>query len=191
MSRWLWLAAGITATFTLGSIVLPERRLILWNVTASVPTGPYWLSVSKQIQTGQCVAIRPAASIRKWMANRGYLPNGSPLIKRVGAVEGQQVCRFRHGITIDGKLVALALARDSLGRPLPVWSGCHILGPDEFFALNNRRTDSLDGRYFGPMPRSLIIGRAVPLQAGPNLWFGQDPRAERSSPCLATMNKED
>lgn len=186
MSRALCLGAGITVTLAMASIMLPERRVVIWNVTESVPTGPYWLSASKSIQTGQCVAIKPAATIRRWMAQRGYLPDGSPLIKRVGAIEGQQVCRFRHGITIDGKLAALALARDSLGRPLPIWSGCRKLGADEFFALNSHRPDSLDGRYFGPMPRSLIIGKVVPLGS----WIRLNSPSDRSSSCAPPIPKE-
>ena len=31
------------------------------------------------------------------------------------------------------------------------------------FLLNSRVRDSLDGRYFGPLPAAAIIGRATPL----------------------------
>jgi type IV secretory pathway protease TraF len=31
------------------------------------------------------------------------------------------------------------------------------------FALNADVPQSLDGRYFGPLPLSLVIGRALPL----------------------------
>lgn len=107
MSRRYWLPASVAVALTLASAVLPERRLLIWNVSASLPTGLYWLVADKPLKIGHCVAITPVSQIRQWMASRGYLPPGVPLIKRVAALDGQKVCRFRHGITIDGKLVAL------------------------------------------------------------------------------------
>lgn len=191
MSRRYWLTGSATVALTLASIVLPERRVLIWNVSASVPTGLYWLAADEPLQIGHCIAIRPAPKIRRWMASRGYLPPGVPLIKRVAALNGQQVCRFRHGITIDGRLVALARARDTLGRPLPVWSGCHTLGPDTFFALNERRSDSLDGRYFGLMPRSGIIGRAIPVSLEPWRRIHSRHQTNRASQCSNSLPHED
>ena len=49
------------------------------------------------------------------------------------------------------------------GRPLPVWQGCRTLGTGELLLLNPDHPDSLDGRYFGPLPASAVIGRATPL----------------------------
>ncbi len=37
------------------------------------------------------------------------------------------------------------------------------LQPGEVFLMNPTAPDSLDGRYFGPLPASSIVGRAVPL----------------------------
>ncbi|WP_446653405.1 S26 family signal peptidase [Blastomonas sp.] len=191
MSRRLWFAGGLTVALTLGSIALPESRVLIWNVSASVPTGFYWVAADRPLQTGRCVAIKPAPAIRRWLASRGYLPPGVPLIKRIAALEGQEVCRFRHGITIDGRLVALARARDTLGRPLPVWSGCRTLGPDTFFALNAHRADSLDGRYFGPMPRSVIIGMAIPVRPELPFWIRMRRPSGRASACSTTLQHKD
>ena len=52
---------------------------------------------------------------------------------------------------------------DRLGRPLPVWNGCRIIADGEFFLMNWQVPDSLDGRYFGPLPATTVIGRAIPL----------------------------
>ena len=54
-----------------------------------------------------------------------------------------------------------ARERDSRGRPLPAWQGCWIIKQDELFAMNWQSADSLDSRYFGPLPTSAVIGRAV------------------------------
>ena len=70
-----------------------------------------------------------------------------------------------HGmdVTVNGRLRALARPADRFGRPLPRWSGCVVVGEDQLFLLNADHPSSLDGRYFGPLPRSTVLGRATPL----------------------------
>ena len=126
------------------------------------------------------------------LAERDYLPSGVPLIKRVAAVSGQRICRFAHGVTIDGNYVGAARARDHLGRPLPAWSGCHDLLSGEIFVMNPAAPDSFDGRYFGVLRIADVIGRAAPVWTdeagdGDHVWF-VDPRASELSP---TTNEGD
>ncbi len=59
--------------------------------------------------------------------------------------------------------VGEARERDSRGRPLPSWQGCRVIAVGEAFLMNARSADSLDGRYFGPLPAASIVGRAAPL----------------------------
>jgi type IV secretory pathway protease TraF len=56
-----------------------------------------------------------------------------------------------------------ALDHDRSGRALPVWRGCRAVAGDEVFLMNWQSEDSFDGRYFGPLPASTIVGRADPL----------------------------
>ena len=56
-----------------------------------------------------------------------------------------------------------ALDRDRSGRSLPIWRGCRIVADDEVFLMNWQSENSFDGRYFGPLPASTIVGRAIPL----------------------------
>ena len=49
------------------------------------------------------------------------------------------------------------------GRALPVWHGCRTIAPGEVFLMNPAVPDTLDGRYFGPLPPRPIVGRADPL----------------------------
>jgi len=81
---------------------------------------------------------------------------------------GQRVCRAGRTITVDGIEMGEALERDSLGRDLPAWRGCRVIGDGQLFLMNWEVRDSLDGRYFGPIPASVVIGRAVPL------WTDED-----------------
>ncbi|HWL47257.1 MAG TPA: S26 family signal peptidase, partial [Sphingomonadaceae bacterium] len=85
------------------------------------------------------------------------------LLKAVAAKAGQRVCRIGDTVSVDARRVAITRARDGRGRPLPVWQGCRTLKRGEIFLLNPSVPDSLDGRYFGPLPVSTVIGRATPL----------------------------
>ena len=107
--------------------------------------------------------MRTPEPLAAFLAERGYLACGVPLLKRVAALPGQTVCRVEGAVTVDGIAMGEALARDRFGRPLPVWQGCRIVAPDELFLMNFDIGDSLDGRYFGPLARSAVIGRATPL----------------------------
>jgi type IV secretory pathway protease TraF len=64
---------------------------------------------------------------------------------------------------VDGIEVGAARERDHRGRQLPAWEGCQMIGQDEVFLMNRDEPASLDGRYFGPIPASAIVGRAQPL----------------------------
>jgi conjugative transfer signal peptidase TraF len=150
------LAVGVLALFH------PAPRLI-WNATASTPTGFYALRPAGQLRALELVAVRPPEPIASFLADGGFLPKGVPLLKHVIALPGQSVCRVGDAVTVDHVEVGAARDRDHLGRPLPRWSGCHTLSASEVFLMNPTVSDSLDGRYFGPLPVTSIVARAVPL----------------------------
>ena len=136
---------------------------LIWNATASAPIGFYTVEPAERIEVPELVAVVPPEPLAAFMAERGYVARGVPLLKRVVGLPGQQVCRLRSTITVDGIEMGDALDRDRIGRELPVWQGCRIIAPGEIFLMNWEVRDSLDGRYFGPIPASSVIGRAVPL----------------------------
>lgn len=150
------LGAGLSA-------VRPPAPLLIWNASASVPIGFYTLRSAGVLQLDELVAVMPPDYLTDFLADRGYLPAGVPLLKRVLALPGQVACRSDRRITIDDVPIGEALERDHLGRPLPVWQGCHCIAEGEVFLMNAGRPDSLDSRYFGALPVTAIVGRADPL----------------------------
>jgi len=144
--------------FTVLAVISPGPKFI-WNASASVPVGLYVLHPVGKLQAGDLVAVMPPKPLAVFLNQRRYLPIGVPMLKHVTALPGQHVCRLGHKVTVDGKAVAEALDRDRLGRPLPVWQGCRVITSGEVFLLN-ARWDSLDGRYFGPLPITAVMGRA-------------------------------
>ncbi|HSF13246.1 MAG TPA: S26 family signal peptidase [Erythrobacter sp.] len=170
--------AGAIAAATLVSAALPLAHVLVWNTTASVPTGLYRIKRADDLHIGERIAIVPPPALRTLLAERGYLPAGVPLLKELAALEGQTVCRTGLAITIDGAQRALAREHDRLGRALPSWAGCRTLQADEIFVLNASAPDSFDGRYFGPLERDAVIGRAVPVWTdeagdGARVWFAK------------------
>lgn len=179
------LAVSVAAA-TLATLTVPVSRFAVWNTSASVPTGLYWIRAKQHRFVGERVAIEPPPELRQLLAERGYLPVGVPLLKRVAAVSGQRVCRFAHGVTIDGELVGIARGFDRRGRPLPAWSGCRRIGSDELFVMNPAAPDSFDGRYFGVLRKTDVIGRATPIWTdeagdGDHVWFAS-PALQDNSP---------
>ena len=155
------MALGVSAT------ALPQLSdrppWLVWNASASVPIGLYAVDAIIDVQTGDLVVVRPPEPLAGFLADRGYLPRGVPLLKHVAAIAGQTVCRIGRSVTVDAIEMGDARERDGRGRALPVWEGCRIIGQDEVFLMNPRSADSLDGRYFGPLPAASIVGRAIPL----------------------------
>ncbi|MFT8809424.1 S26 family signal peptidase [Gluconobacter sp.] len=164
MTRRSVLAATLTGiAIVTASASLHVAPRLLWNETASVPVGLYRVQPGSALHVGDITAIRLPDRLALLLSSRGYLPFGVPLLKPVAALPGQNVCRTKGSITIDGERAGGALASDHRGRPLPVWQGCHRLLPDEIFVMNPAEPRSLDGRYFGPLPAVSVIGRAIPV----------------------------
>ena len=109
-------------------------------------------------------------------AKRQYLPYSVPLIKRVFALSGDEVCRMGEAVFVNKKQVATARTQDSEGRSLPVWQGCITLTGDQFFALMDH-PNSFDGRYFGPLNTGDVIGIATPLCVWPLMAVGAEEQS--------------
>jgi conjugative transfer signal peptidase TraF len=139
----------------------PVPRLI-WNASASVPLGLYWVTHATVAPGDLALAELPPA-VRQVAAERGYLPLGVLLVKRVAAQAGDLVCRRGSLVSINHHAVARALSFDAKGRALPGWRGCRQLATDEVFLLVPTVPASFDGRYFGPIRRRAVIGKLVPL----------------------------
>jgi len=155
--------SGLGVGLAIASSLVEPRPILVWNATASAPRGLYCIAPPTGLQAGDLVLVRPDPGSASVYAERGYLPLGLPLLKRVGALRGMRVCERAGDLTIEGRHIASALPIDGRGRPMASWSGCRTLSDGEFFALNADVPTSLDGRYFGPSRLSSVIGRAIPV----------------------------
>lgn len=134
---------------------------LVWNASASAPIGLY--RIERRVpEIGDFALVELGPALEKFIAGRHYLPADIPLLKRVAALPGDEICRDGEAIFINKTFVAEARKFDSEGRILPSWSGCFTLHSGEFFLLNDHEK-SLDGRYFGATMAEDVIGVAVPV----------------------------
>ena len=157
------------AAILLSTIVIEPTARCIWNASESVPIGLYQLRPIGNLTAATLVAVQPPEPLARFLESRRYLPRGIPLLKQVSALPGQTICREGLAITVDQRLEGEARLLDRSGRSLPVWQGCHVVAEGEVFLMNSQSPGSLDGRYFGVLPSSAIIGTADPL------WIGGEP----------------
>jgi conjugative transfer signal peptidase TraF len=137
--------------------------LYVWNASESVPIGLYRVRAVGRLELSELVAVQPPEPLAALLDLNGYLPNGLPMLKRVLALSKQTVCRTGRTIFVDGIEAGAARERDGQGRRLPDWQGCRVIHEDEVFLMNWQSAGSFDGRYFGPISRSAVIGQALPM----------------------------
>lgn len=165
MTRRCLILAAMLAGCALAAVPVATHQAprLIWNASASVPIGLYAARRVERIEVGDLVAVAPPEHLAAFLAARGYLPLGVPLIKRVVALPGTEVCRQGATVIVQDRVSGEAKERDSQGRDLPVWQGCRVLAEGEVFLMNSGTPDSLDGRYFGPLPITSITARLTPV----------------------------
>lgn len=176
MTRSIWTNVAFIAVGAMAlSTAIDMPTMFLWNASPSAPIGLYRLQSIDHLGPRDLVAVAVPDPIAAFIAERGYLPPDIPLLKHVAGLPGQTVCRIDPSITVDGISVGQAQHTDSHGRPMPVWRGCHRITSDEVFLMNSDAENSLDGRYFGPIPRNALLAEAIPI------WTAEDHAAHQPS----------
>ena len=146
------MAVGVILTAGITGGERPEMALI--NESHSLPRGLY-LRTGAPVARGAVVAIEQPAAARAYLRRMG-MPGDVLLLKRVAAVEGDQVCAGDGVVRTPGRQVR-ALDRDRQGVALPVWRACGRLARGEVFLLGDT-VGSFDSRYFGPVRKSAAQG---------------------------------
>ena len=74
---------------------------LIWNASASAPIGLYAVASDDDLAVGDLVVVDPPKSLAIYLDERGYLPEGVPLLKQIAALPGQRVCRDGAAVAVD------------------------------------------------------------------------------------------
>lgn len=157
-------ATAVGMAIVLGSAAFPPTPRLVWNASASARIGLYVVTSGSVPEPGDMVIARVPERYRRLAATRRYLPMNLPLVKRVAAAAGDEVCALGRQIFVNGRWVAERTKVDRAGRAMPTWSGCVRLRGRQLFLLMAAPA-SFDGRYFGVTEGHDIIGKAQLLWA--------------------------
>lgn len=157
----------MTALMTIGVLLigistadfLPKK--LIWNASASLPTGLYMIRYHVP-RRGDLVLAKLPEWARLIADRRGYLPANVPALKRVVAISGDRVCRVDRTISVNAKPIAWVRKTDRFERNMQTWSGCVVLDESQVFLLADR-PESFDGRYFGVTKLADVLGVARPV----------------------------
>ncbi|WP_435467303.1 S26 family signal peptidase [Variovorax sp. GB1P17] len=164
--RMLFACMSLSMAALCAPAVVTMPVAIVYNPSDSVPRGWYRINGARSpgsLHVGSIVLARIPADAATLAAQRGYLPAGVPILKRIGAVAPQSVCVRGHVVHIDGAVMATARTHDGEHRLIPVWRQCRRLVGKELFLLSDTSPASFDSRYFGPVAASAVLGVARPL----------------------------
>jgi signal peptidase I len=86
------------------------------------------------------------------------------LVKRVIGLPGERIASSGNTVLIDGKPLAEPWlpAGEPLGKPIK----STIIPKHSYYVLGDNRPNSCDSRYWGPVARSLIVGKVVRILPG-------------------------
>jgi conjugative transfer signal peptidase TraF len=144
------------------------------NVEDCLPMGAYWLlPAPKHLERGEIVQFCPPennpsvafAVARGWLG-KGTCPSGTmPMLKQVGALPGDVVTITPEGVTINGKPIpgtpVKVHTKGGVVIPRAVPLGTFTVPPGQWFPIATNSPLAFDGRYFGPLPQSIIEHRAT------------------------------
>ena len=94
-------------------------------------------------------------------------PEVNDLVKRVIGLPGDVISLAQGHVYVDGRRLDeswLPSAEQGITEPGPPGNAANLqhdfrVPANDYFVMGDNRTDSCDSRYWGPIPRSLIVGK--------------------------------
>lgn len=133
-----------------------------YQVTPSMPEGFYWITpIHGRLHRNEVIVFRPPSQFEKFLTKKHWLPDNGLMMKHVVAVPGDWVCKYDDYVWLNGKAIAPVFSHAPKGEALPSLAFCGTLLHNRYLLMSLRVPNSFDGRYFGPVSRQRIIGRAI------------------------------
>jgi conjugative transfer signal peptidase TraF len=139
------------------------------NSSPSLPVGLYLVDSGPRANLAEFCPSQPYAALANSRGYRdaGRCPDGgTPLLKPVVALEGDEVVVTAQGVLVNGTRLpnSAPRTRDTGGRPLTPWPfGTHRVQPGTLWVVSTYEARSFDSRYFGPIRESQVLDYLRPL----------------------------
>lgn len=157
-------SAGVACAFAAAAAIDASGHELVVNTSPSMPSGLYWIARGvAPTQRGSVVLFAPPDDMRDLIYGRGWLRDGTPLLKIVGGLAGDTYCVRDGRFVVAGADVGPVFQLDSQGQPVPQIAGCRSVGAGEFLPVASTLDRSFDGRYMGAVSvRNVLgVGRAL------------------------------
>ena len=170
MTRTGRISVALAVPALLAGIEIAGSAGLIINDTPSMAEGVYW-KLHRAPAIGEIVALCPPdREPFRTAKRRGYMTTGPcpggyvPLIKRYRATAGDRVHIGADGVAVNGVRLPSSAPKpaDGLGRPLPQVRLDRALGANEVLVMTDY-PDSFDGRYTGPLDRSVFQSAMRPV----------------------------
>lgn len=161
-SFWPLFFTGLVVGFIAAVCSVFAQPLIIYNATDSLPHGIYRVIKQQNYKRGDLIVFPVPERVRSFVIERGWLKPDSYLIKPVAAKTGDNMRITSRQVFINGISFGATKKQDRRGLPLPSLVFNDTLSPGKIAVLQ-RSDDSFDSRYFGPIDKKDIIGKAVPI----------------------------
>jgi len=164
--RPLTIVISVLAILIAVQIVQRFYSPLIWiNLSDSEPLGIYQVQkFNGKLSHGDLVIMNVPPGFERYVYDRGWLPKGWPLLKKVAALPGETYCINDDRFFVNGSLIGKVFTSDSQGLPLPRRiTGCRRIEEKCFLPVATHIQNSFDGRYFGAVPFSQIKGIATPI----------------------------
>ena len=145
------------------SVLKKSGYHITCSATTSMPRGFYLVMPTKEIKRYDIVEFMPPPAALEFIAKHHWAPKSGLIIKYVFALPGDDICVRNHAIWINGQKIGKVYHFYAPGKLLPQTKICGKLKENEYLLLSTKKERSFDGRYFGAVTSSNILGKAVPL----------------------------
>ncbi|MEM9243049.1 MAG: signal peptidase I [Pseudomonadota bacterium] len=132
-----------------------------YQASMSMPKGLYFVMPAKQLKRDDIVIFHPPRVAQEFLAKHPWGPPNNVLMKVVMGVPGDKVCKREHGVWINGQYIAPVFSEYAPGKALLNLAFCEILPAKHYLLMSTHVRRSFDGRYFGPVTKAEIIGKAI------------------------------
>jgi signal peptidase I len=168
-----WLREGLLVVLVAVLVAVLLRAFVVQ--TFYIPSG----SMEPTLQIGDRILVNKL-SYHLHGVNRGDIvvfgrpaaencggPEVNDLVKRVVGLPGDVISLAQGHVYVDGRRLDeswLPSAEQGITEPGPPGNVANLqhgyrVPANDYYVMGDNRTDSCDSRYWGPIPRSLIVGK--------------------------------